>query len=697
MTEPFGFVGPVVGPTVGGAANTIVPLLIGPAGAVAGAKAGAVLGPKGILAGAILGGLLGPLLFPDPLAPGTMPAGLDPGLNSPEPAPEPGPAPTPSGTYPMPDPPDLVGVSKTYAISYSRIWYGANYRQCSSGDIITPSTGWRDMGEDIRGFVAKSFSLVFQESKEVFYCGSGNNINEKMRTLYAIADAGLSSERELGIRQDNYIEFYTEGASYHETPNRFGVRLNWLSINGEPQPLPVPVPEPPVKPRPQPIPIPPLPQPEPVPEPAPQPVPQPEPVIVPSPNTPKAPPVVIPNVPKPAPQPVPKPQPTPIVTPQPQPAPQPPVPAPVPGAPPVPEPQPQPEPKPVPGPVPPPTPLPPVTPEPPPEVPDPNTPKQPPGPLPPPIPIPTPVVPEVPLPGEAPAPIVVQPTLPDGEVAPLPQPAPLPTPPDNHFPIPGGPPVNTGQIRGDIAAVAKEVGRIEQKIAQSMNGGMLPPNQLLDLIQLLMSMLQSPVPADTYTLTGVCEAVDDEGNQPVFSTPLGEKPAMEAIVDRLDAMQYLFQAHLGYKTPTCSGTRPVLEGRWVTVNWQSIEPSSDSPLRLRKRSRYRTKSGRSNSELIDYFKDFSWQAGPVCVQHADAWWGTPQVWASDGDEGKRVIRHLAGEAGLDPDQVGRWILSSSRNPRFGMSGTMIIRRIEGIPWVTSREGSNMLPLGDFDP
>ena len=134
--------------------------------------------------------------------------------------------------------------------------------------------------------------------------------------------------------------------------------------------------------------------------------------------------------------------------------------------------------------------------------------------------------------------------------------------------------------------------------------------------------------------------------------------------------------------------KPCLEGDWVTTRWISDQAMEHSGARLRKLFRYRSKSSRDLKQLSDYWRDFSWQAGEVCVIHKGAWWGTPQVWASTADEGKRVIRFAGAEAGIDPDQVGEWLVSGSRAPRIGMSGTMRILCKQGFPWVSSRDGSN---------
>ena len=199
--------------------------------------------------------------------------------------------------------------------------------------------------------------------------------------------------------------------------------------------------------------------------------------------------------------------------------------------------------------------------------------------------------------------------------------------------------------------------------------------------------------AALYKLTGVCEEVEDGERQPEYRYPTGGGAYYAELAARIDALALMLQKHLELRTPTCANKRPELKGDWVTINWISDEKSANSNFPLRKLLRYRTLSSRTDRELMDYFRDFSWQAGQVCVIHKGAWWGTPQVWAASVAEGRRVLRYVAGEAGLDPDLEGEWSDSVANNPRFGQSGTMRVRKIEGMPWVSSRGSSNMLPMG----
>jgi hypothetical protein len=266
------------------------------------------------------------------------------------------------------------------------------------------------------------------------------------------------------------------------------------------------------------------------------------------------------------------------------------------------------------------------------------------------------------------------------------------TAPDVH--VINGTPVNSGAIRNDISGVAKEVGRIEQKAAQILNkvgngpGDDFNWTALWLAMQALAELFEQPLPSKTFTIEGVCEEPLEDGRQPSTSVILPPEKYADRLISLGDVVPDLLQAHLGYKTPTCSTSRPPVEGDWVTTRWLSDEKMDHSDRRLRKLFRYRSKSSRDLVQLSGYWECFSWRAGPVCVIHKGAWWGTPQVWAESAEEGKRVIRHAAAEAGLDPDQVGRWAVSGSRSPRNGMSGTMRIHVHKGFPWVASRDGAS---------
>jgi hypothetical protein len=211
-------------------------------------------------------------------------------------------------------------------------------------------------------------------------------------------------------------------------------------------------------------------------------------------------------------------------------------------------------------------------------------------------------------------------------------------------------------------------------------------NLVADAIQ---DAFAAKYPGLIYRMVSVCEK--DAQGEPIseaVEVPIPALKAPDAQLARLDAIVELLQAHKNFKQPICGNEKPELKGDWVTTRWISDEKMDHSGVRLRKLFRYRTQSSRDLGQLSAYWCGFTWKSGPVCVIHKGAWWGTPQIWAESAEEGKRVLRHAAAEAGLDPDQVGGWSVSSSRSPRNGMSGTMKILKKEGYPWIASRQGTN---------
>lgn len=269
------------------------------------------------------------------------------------------------------------------------------------------------------------------------------------------------------------------------------------------------------------------------------------------------------------------------------------------------------------------------------------------------------------------------------------------TPPNIHFPIGPNTPIGPGGVPPSLPGIADEVGRIEQKTAKVLEGQNDLFEQLdnvldlYELLELIQELLEKPLPAQTYSITGVCE----EGEtQPSTDVELPEEKWADRLISLGDMMPTLLQAHLGYKTPICgqapSNEKPELDGTWISTRWVSDGDSPGGERRLRKLFRYRSKSTRNKSELQSFWAGFTWRAGSIIVQHKGAWWGTPQVWAASEEEGKRVIRFAAGEAGIDPDLDGEWIVGTSRSARHGMTGTMRMQHdLDGL-WVTRRDGSD---------
>tara|TARA_B100001059_G_scaffold236543_1_gene287654 strand:+ start:159 stop:1601 length:1443 start_codon:yes stop_codon:yes gene_type:complete len=166
---------------------------------------------------------------------------------------------------------------------------------------------------------------------------------------------------------------------------------------------------------------------------------------------------------------------------------------------------------------------------------------------------------------------------------------------------------------------------------------------------------------------------------------------------RMDALAWMINNAALIPYTECSKCGPVLEGEWVTVRFESLENSPLGTRPLRKLFRYRSQSALDLGQKAAYWENFTWNAGAVCVQHKGAWWGTPQCWAANADEGKRVIRFAGLEAGIDPDVLGEWVISGSTDPRYGQPGSMRVAQVQGLEWVTSRQGPSGLPLLTVDP
>jgi len=209
-------------------------------------------------------------------------------------------------------------------------------------------------------------------------------------------------------------------------------------------------------------------------------------------------------------------------------------------------------------------------------------------------------------------------------------------------------------------------------------------NQLADLIN---DLTAPKYEAADFTLTAPCDFTEEGDNKSYFF-PFPKGSFEQRVIDHQEAILQVLQYHLNSKTPICQPEATPLEGEWITTRWQSDEVMVHSGRRLRKLFRYRSKSSRELQQLSSYWESFVWRSGPVCVKHKGAWWGYPQVWAESIEEGKRVIRFAGAEAGIDPDQTGRWEISGSRAPRYGMPGTMRILQHKGFPWVASRDGAD---------
>ena len=201
-----------------------------------------------------------------------------------------------------------------------------------------------------------------------------------------------------------------------------------------------------------------------------------------------------------------------------------------------------------------------------------------------------------------------------------------------------------------------------------------------------------------YSMFGVCEDPeqwpDQPFDQPIFTWDFETQDAFQGLARRIDALSEMIALSGLLRTPTCDpcDEKPISVGEWRTISFRSDSVSPFGKSRLRKRFRYRGQQSFGLGEVVEHWKDFTFQSGAVIVQHLGAPWGSPKIWAATADEGKRVIRHAAGEAGLNPDQVGRWQISGSSSARLGVSDTMRIDTKGGYYWITARDGSDERPL-----
>jgi hypothetical protein len=247
----------------------------------------------------------------------------------------------------------------------------------------------------------------------------------------------------------------------------------------------------------------------------------------------------------------------------------------------------------------------------------------------------------------------------------------------------------------------EELGDALKRLADDINNRFNDVNGELQEIKDLLEEIDDnidddpvSIPAGTINFTAVCD-YDQNGELKSEEYPVQGaatvSQALAAIHDLNTTLAVMIQQHLNWKTPTCGSDRPQLKGEWRSIQFISDETSPYGKSRLRKRLRYRSESGNDLGRLVDHWADFTWTAGPVCVQHKGSPIGTPQCWASSIDEGKRVLRHAFGEAGHDPDQVGEWVISGSNNSRYGVPGSMSVNTSGGYYWITCRDGPNGRP------
>lgn len=295
------------------------------------------------------------------------------------------------------------------------------------------------------------------------------------------------------------------------------------------------------------------------------------------------------------------------------------------------------------------------------------------------------------------------PVNPDGtlpETQPLPAPV---TPPASVIPWPGAEPINPDAIAppATLPGIAAKTGELEGKLDQI--GKMLQPGKggsdWTDLFQMVGSVLNwlgSVDPEGGYEISSPCQTGPGGPDEPVrVEWPLTIGP-YGGIEKRLDALAQLLQEHKNLRQPICSGHQA--SGRLVSVSFQSMPGDTPSNNPIRKVLSYRDQSGRPEADHVAHWAQFAWEAGPILVDHVDGAWGRVRVWASSEVEGRRVIQHAADIAGVDLKAKGRFLVSETKNPRYGRIGVVVpVRSAEsGKLMVSKRDGPSGIPAWGRD-
>jgi hypothetical protein len=173
-----------------------------------------------------------------------------------------------------------------------------------------------------------------------------------------------------------------------------------------------------------------------------------------------------------------------------------------------------------------------------------------------------------PLPVETPTP-EAEPTE-NGALVPKPAPPPVVTPEDAH--IVNGSPVRSPGPAPTPEGIAKEVGRIEEKLASLMDPKRAPDGDntdrlglLFQLAQQIFEFLTSVTASGEYTLSSPC-VLDGNDQRIVQSVQYGGAMGPIGLVsNKVDALAELIQVHKDLKQPICRQTPAV--GQPVTVNF----------------------------------------------------------------------------------------------------------------------------------
>jgi hypothetical protein len=181
----------------------------------------------------------------------------------------------------------------------------------------------------------------------------------------------------------------------------------------------------------------------------------------------------------------------------------------------------------------------------------------------------------VPLPAR-PIPGLQREMTPAGQTLPAPAPAPATTPTDLRKY--GTQTITSIGVRPDLASIAAEVGRIEQKTGRLMQemdktpdwfDGLLGP-LLNELKNQLLDALVVDVPAKTYTFVAPCD-YDENGQNVKFKKEIAAADFEPAIVSRLDMIAEAIAVLKWWKQPLCRSSPPRAN---VTVTAEEFDPEA---------------------------------------------------------------------------------------------------------------------------
>lgn len=240
--------------------------------------------------------------------------------------------------------------------------------------------------------------------------------------------------------------------------------------------------------------------------------------------------------------------------------------------------------------------------------------------------------------------------------------------------------VNGETVRATLAGIAAEVGKIEKKCAALLRRDPSYPDYSTDLLGIfellndVLNLLQGQDPGGSLRVTAPCDE-DAEGNPLQLDYTFQPNDKAGAAIDRLNAIMDILSKTIQWRNKTCSGNHRLYNNVTVTaLEVQADLPGVKRTTPLKKKLSYRMPiapgdDGSATISAADHWEGFSWETGPIIVGWVSKVYGTIQVWGVDEDEAKGVIRHAHAHMGVD-ESAGEWIVTSSRNPRFGRVATV---------------------------